>query len=129
MRPKWSWLVTDPISLGVIFAIVPLAMVAYYWGVDGTAEMIEKAPRLNRTVTAVAGSAKLFAIWLRAAWYVTLVAHLAEAGFAAFHCVKTLKLKPLATVEWWITIFISGIAVMNRFLPLVEAQVGAKKAK
>ena len=98
-------------------------------GVEGITKQIESAPRLNKTISNIFGSAEMFARIVRWSWYFAIVAHATEGFYVAYHCVKTLKLKPDSALKWFWIITCVGYPVSSKFLALLNADKAARAIK
>ena len=128
LAPKLSWLYADIRSITVILVLGSLAYLIYGLTVEGAIEWIETgAPRMDKAVTLLFGSAETLMGVLRGMWYFSVAAHLAESSYVSYHAIKTLRIRPTQVVLWSIYVLLAGISVTKRFLPLLEAQVASQK--
>lgn len=129
LSPKISWLYSDPLISLIFITVLLLASATHILGRDALADLIDSsAPSLvSGSINLVFGSSRFFADMVAYSWYFTVVAHLAEATYAAHECRSRLKLKPGATWRWHLMICTVGYPVTKKVLELVEVDKEARK--
>uniref|UniRef100_A0A7R9WQU3 Uncharacterized protein n=1 Tax=Craspedostauros australis TaxID=1486917 RepID=A0A7R9WQU3_9STRA len=120
--PKIHWLVTKPFALLVLLICAGLGYGTMVLGTNGMLEAIAQAPRLQRGIAQVFGSASMFVKYVQASWYVCIVAHLVEAVLAAIGCSTTLGLNAEVTFSWFILVWMVGFPIFQEFDTLMKMQ-------
>lgn len=128
MAPSVSWLF-EPVALCILFTCsgAGLAKIAFD---DSTIILfVERNPDVRELLISMFGSTTIVPKLISFVCYVTLVGHLSEALFVAYHCKKTMKLGHKNTLMWFILVSLVGFKVMGRFNFLLSAQLNAEEKK
>jgi len=124
---RLHWLVTKPDAF-LIVCLSGLAGYGTWMGVPGMVDAITSVKQLNLGVEKVFGSAQIMAEFVPPVFYVTVVAHLLEATWAAYKCRTTLKLKLPATLIWFLTVTFSGYFILSDLIMLLTVDRVTKEA-
>lgn len=99
-----------------------------FGGIEGLRDAIEDAKQLNGVIETLFGSAQTFAIMVWSSWYLAVFLHLLEAGYVAYHAIKTFKLKLQTILLWfWLTLLV-GYPVSKKFLEFMYVHTAAAKS-
>jgi hypothetical protein len=121
------WLVQKPIAALIVIAMAFLTYCILGLGRSQLRAYIAKDETLNRIVSALFGSPKIFSLLVHASFYFGHSVHLAEAGYGLYHCRKTLKLKWPSALKWSFLIALVGYPILSELQPLVEVARQRKK--
>jgi hypothetical protein len=122
-EPRWQWLVATPVAVAI------LCMTYGTWlGVPQMTDMIESAKEINVYVSKVFGSANMLALLIRFFFYFIVVAHTAEATWAAYKCRTVLKLQAKPTLMWFGMVLLLGYTVLPELLTLLTVNRVSKEA-
>jgi hypothetical protein len=84
-------------------------------GVPAMTEALGNAKQLNFIVEKIFGSASVLAEQVRFFFYLSIVAHVAEAIWAVYKCQSVLKLKFQACLMWFLTVSAVGYPIFKSF--------------
>jgi hypothetical protein len=127
--PRISWLVTKPLALGILIVCGLLGYGTEILGTEGMLALLEQAPRLEHGVATVFGTPQTCCSMVMGSWYVSVIAHLGEALWAAYHCVNTLKMDTTATLQWFLVIWAVGYPIFIEFRSLIKSHEDNSKSK
>jgi hypothetical protein len=127
--PRMSWLVTKPLALGILIVCGLLGYGTEILGMEEMLAILEQVPRLEHGVATVFGTPQTFCYMIMGSWYVSVVAHLGEALWAAYHCVNTLKMDTTATLQWFLVIWAVGYPIFIEFRSLIKLHEEKSKSK
>jgi hypothetical protein len=122
-----AWLVEKPVAIAILAAMAFLSYCILGLGRAELRAAVAQDDTLNRIVSALFGSPKIFSVLVYASFCFGHAAHLAEALYGLYHCIRTLKLRWGSTVKWSLLIALTGYPVLTEFQPLVEAARRHKK--
>jgi Protein of unknown function (DUF2470)/Domain of unknown function (DUF4499) len=125
--PQPGWLVRKPVAVTVLAMMAFLTYCMVGLGPSQLRAFIEEDKGLDRIVTVLFGSPKVFGVLVRAAFYFGHTVHAAEAVYGMYRCRQTLKLKWSATVQWTFMIALTGYPVLGELQSLVAVANRKKK--
>jgi hypothetical protein len=110
--PKPHWLITKPVAFLIWVTCSALAY-GTFLGVEGMAEALSQAPRLEAGVSTVFRTPQIFAYCVIGSFVFSVVAHGIEASLAMHYARTTLKLDWGSTVLWGFLIFLVGFPIFT----------------
>ena len=122
-----TWYRTTPVPLLCALVVVTLAYGVLVVGSEGLMEVLEvRAPFVLEAVASDAVTVvKALRVWLA----IAVVSHLALCTYVAYHCMKTLKLKPMGTILWYGSVALAGIFPFLEFQELLQIHTNSKTKK
>jgi hypothetical protein len=126
--PRISWLVTKPLALKILVVCGLLGYGTEILGMEGMLALLEQAPHDGFLATVI-GSPQALCYIVMGAWYVSVIVHLGEALWAAYHCVNTLKMDATATLQWFLAIWAVGYPIFIEFRSLIKLHEEQSKSK
>lgn len=118
--PRLRWLIEKPVAIAIIALMLFLNVCVLILGTSELRLVIESDAMLNQIVSVLFGSAKVFALLVKVAFYFAHSAHAAEAIYAAFHCFRTLKLQWKPTFQWIAPILFTGYPFLLELQTLID---------
>jgi uncharacterized membrane protein (DUF485 family) len=126
LKPSISWLL-EPLALLIVLTCCGAGLARTFD--DATIiSYVESNADLHEIISKF-GSAAIVPKLISFVWYVSLVLHVSEASFVAYHCKKTMKLGLKNTLMWFALVSLVGFKVMGRFRFLLSAQMKAQEKK
>lgn len=123
LNPKFSWLVTDPRIRTSFPVIVLLGVGTHVYGEEGLSTLMEGMPWASASVSA---TFPWIVVW---AWYVTVLAHILEASYAAYECKRRLQMTAATTLKWFVLVLATGYPVTRKVMELAEVDKAARSTK
>jgi Protein of unknown function (DUF2470)/Domain of unknown function (DUF4499) len=124
---RWIW--SKPLIPVILGAFTILGYGTLFLGYQG---MIQKLQvdwtTLNSIFVGVFGSTEIFARVVQFAFGFTVVAHVGEALYSAYHCRTVLKLPWTVTLEWFLAICATGFPVFMELLELLTVDRASREA-
>lgn len=120
---------TDPLVRIIVPVCALLGMGTHACGEEGLVALIEGTPWASAAASAAFGSAASFSWLVVRAWYLTVVAHGAEAAYAAYECKRRLKMTAAISLRWFVLVFATGYPVTRKVMELVEVDKAAKSSR
>jgi len=109
----------------VLFGSTILLGIGTWLGQEELARRVDGIPWANAIVSAGFVTSDRFARVVIGCWYFSLFAHTAEAIYTAFLC-KSLKMKPLTILKWFILNVCTGFPIMKKVQELVDVDKAAR---
>ena len=118
LAPQMKWIYAKPLALKLTITVALLAYATLFMGVEGMKARMDQS-NLIKTFYPQTG---YIAMALQAVFYLTIVAHVAEASFAAHTCRSAFKLNWKGTIQWAALILIVGFPILNELTALQAFQ-------
>lgn len=128
LAPSVSWLF-EPVALCILVTCSGAGLAKIAFDDSTIISFVERNPEVHELLMSMFGSTKMVPKLISFVCYVSLVGHLSEALFVAYHCRKTMKLGHKNTFMWFILVGLVGFKVMGRFNCLLSAQLNAQEKK
>lgn len=122
--PQRHWLVSEPMSLVILFLMAALGFVTLIGGEACLKNLMELFPLLKKF-----GSTKKLFWVVKSAFYSAIAAHVLEAVYVAHEFKKRLNLNNKAIMEWFLMISCVGYPVTKKGLELIQVAKDQKSEK
>ena len=110
-NPKLSWLVTDPLTVLILFGCSTLGFLHFcYYTTDIRSSVDIPLPRT------------LLQNAVQVSLYFAIVVHIIEAIYVAYLSHTTLKLPLSITIQWFFLVCLAGYPFTARFLNLIPCK-------
>lgn len=123
LSPQWQWLFTKPLAL----------ILVTIWGLFAYGTIVLEREGMTVYLDHIGLIKQLYpeteqiAVAIQFVFYLTTVAHIFEASYAAYISKTCLKLNWNATVQWNIMVFIVGFPILNEIIALQKVQQQEKQ--
>jgi hypothetical protein len=125
--PRLHWFVSKPEVL-IIFSIIAAMGYGTWMGVPEMTEVFSNAKQLTFVIEKAFGSASMLAELVRFFFYFSIVAHVAEAIWAAHKCQSVLKLKFQVRLMWLLAVSAVGFPILKELIELLTIDRVTKQA-
>lgn len=125
LSPEWIWLYTKPFAFKILLVVGVISYGTLVLGQDGMIKFLDSTTLIKQFYP----KTNYIATLVRIAFYVSSVAHLFEATFAAYICQKTLKLNWKGTLKWMIMVFLAGNTIFTELQTFRKIQLQNDKEK
>jgi hypothetical protein len=123
LSPEWGWIWTKPFAFKFLVTFSVLAYGSIVLGGKGMVAYLDQTHLLKSFYPRT----DLVAGVLQLVFYVTFIAHIGEAAFAAHTCVTAFKLKWTGTLQWVVMIMLAGYPILTELMHLQSVQQKQKK--
>ena len=123
LSPQWKWLYTKPLALKLVTTFGILAYGTIVLGGDGMTAYLDRSNLIKRFYP----HTHWIALAIQFVFYLTSVAHVAEAAFATYICQTSFKLKWKGTMQWIAMVFLVGFPILNEVTALNKFQQQKQK--
>ena len=123
LSPQWQWIYQKPLALKLMVSFAMLGYGTLVVGHEGMTAYLDQTNLIKRFYS----HTNVIAIAIQFVFYVTTVAHIAEASFAAYTCRKAFKLNWNGTMQWIVMVFIVGFPILNEMTTLRQFQEQKQK--
>jgi hypothetical protein len=127
--PRISWLVTKPLALKILIVCGLLGYGTEILGMKGMLALLEQQVRPDGFFATVVSSPQMFCYIVMGSWYVAVIMHLGEALWAAYHCVSTLNMNIIATLQWFLLISAVGQPIFSELQSLIKLHEEQSESK
>ena len=121
---------TNPLAVFIVSGIVCLVGCNLYLGSAGMLQWIEADEYRKETIRQLFGGDERRLIGIvRVLFYITIIAHMVESTYAAYHSKMSLKFSKSTTFAWYVSVLIGGFVPLQEFLELLYIDRACKRAK